>query len=110
MALAATAAWSGCVEGDADAAPVHTDLVVIPGPWVFEPAVAAVAPGTTVTFVNRGGADHTVTFEDSDFDVVVPPGGQVTRTFETEGRFAYICKYHPPDMRGVITVSQAAPG
>lgn len=86
--------------------PVATQTIVIPGPWVYEPASAEVQAGVPVTFRNDGGADHTVTFEGIDFDVVIEPGGEATYTFSEPGTYEYGCKYHPPGMKGTIVVRQ----
>ena len=107
LALALAAALAGCMghaEHSTGSDPVATQTIAIPGPWVFEPEVAEVKAGEPVTFVNRGGADHTVTFDGVDFDVVLRPGEEATHTFDTPGRFEYVCKYHPPDMRGAVVV------
>lgn len=98
------AAASGCL-GEAPAAgPVATQTVDIPGPWVFEPSVAQVRAGEPVTFTNHGGADHTVTFTAVDLDETIPPGGETTYTFDKPGTYEYVCKLHPPDMKGTIIV------
>ena len=86
--------------------PVATQTVTIPGPWVFEPANALVTAGDTVTFRNDGGADHTVTFEGIPFDANLKPGESATHAFATPGTYEYACKYHPPDMKGIITVRE----
>lgn len=86
--------------------PVATQTISIPGPWVFEPAHAQVQAGEPVSFRNDGGADHTVTFGDVDFDVHIEPGESATYTFAQPGTYAYTCKFHPPDMKGTITVVQ----
>lgn len=91
-----------------EGAPVATQTVTIPGPWVFEPRVAEVQAGVPVTFRNEGGADHTVTFEGVAFDVTIPPGGEATRTFDAPGTYEYACKLHPPDMKGTLVVRDAA--
>lgn len=89
--------------------PVATQTIRIPGPWVFEPANAVVEAGVPVTFRNDGGADHTVTMESLDLDVVVEPGGETTYTFTEPGTYEYTCKYHPPGMKGIVTVVAAQP-
>lgn len=87
-----------------DDAPVATQTIDVPGPWVFEPRVAQVKAGVPVTFTNHGGADHTVTFAGLDFDATIPPGGQATYTFTQPGTYEYACKFHPPDMKGRVVV------
>lgn len=87
-----------------DNTPVRTQTVEIPGPWVFQPRVAEVAAGEPVTFFNNGGADHTVTFEEADFDVTLSPGQRASHVFTQPGEYAYVCELHPPDMRGILVV------
>ena len=107
LALLAAAGLAGCLAEHAhDDEAVATQTVVIPGPWVFEPANALVTAGEPVTFRNDGGAEHTVTFEGTSFDVKIPPGGEAVRTFDAVGTYEYTCKYHPPDMRGRIIVQE----
>ena len=99
--LLATLALGGC--SSTPAAVVHTDQVSIPGAWRFEPQIAEVAHGATVTWTNHGGQAHSITFDDgSDQDIA--PGATATRTFATPGTHNYHCKYHPPDMKGSIIV------
>ena len=76
----------------------------MPGPWVFEPRVAQVQAGVPVRFTNHGGAAHTVTMDALGYDVTIPAGGEATRTFDEPGTYEYVCKFHPPDMRGTLVV------
>jgi len=99
--LVAAILGAGCASSPT--APVQTDQVSIPGAWRFDPPVAEVQHGATVTWTNHGGQTHSITFDDG-FDQDVPPGGTVTRTFASAGTFPYHCKYHPPDMKGQIVV------
>jgi plastocyanin len=61
--------------------------------------------GTTVTWTNLDGADHTVTqnggqvFKSPD----LATGATFEVTFDEAGTYQYICKFHPA-MRGTITV------
>lgn len=102
-ALWMAASFAGCAT-HTDAPPVATNTVVIPGAWVFEPATATVKAGSVVTFEDRGGAAHTVTFDDGTFDQTIAAGASVERTFPTPGTFTYHCKFHPPGMKGTIVV------
>lgn len=98
---------AGCA-GSPDAAdPVASTHVVMPGPWVFEPAAIRVTPGADVTFENRGGATHSVTIEPLGIDLDVSPGQSVQVRFDEPGDYDYVCKYHPPDMRGRVLVAAA---
>lgn len=89
---------------DADTTPVATQVVTIPGQWVFEPATAVVEAGVPVAFRNHGGTDHTVTFDALPFDVNIEPGGEASHSFDEPGTYSYTCKYHPPGMKGTIIV------
>jgi plastocyanin len=107
LALAAMATLggvAGCTSQQATSAPVQTDTITIPGQWVFEPGAIQVAAGTTVTWQDHGGQDHTVTFDDGSFDQVVHAGSSLARAFATPGLYAYHCKFHPPNMKGTILV------
>jgi len=72
----------------------------------FDPATLLVAPGATVTAVNRGGTAHTVTSDQRLFDTgAIPPGGSAQFPAPTtSGDYPYRCSIHP-SMRGVIRVS-----
>ena len=74
----------------------------------FEPHVARVTPGGTVTFVNESGA-HTATAYHPDYDLplrmpegaapwdtglLTEAGAEVDHTFETEGVYQYYCVPH----------------
>lgn len=55
-----------------------------------------VAPGTTVTWVNRDPLVHTVTADDAAFDSdSIEPGQSWSRTFPEAGDFPYHCTPHP---------------
>lgn len=107
LLVVALAALAGCAAQAPSSAPVATGTVTIPGAWVFEPAQAQVKAGATVTFVNHGGQDHTVTLDDGSADFVVPAGGSATHVFATPGTYGYHCKFHPPGMKGTIVVVAA---
>jgi plastocyanin len=71
----------------------------------FEPADLSVAVGTTVTWVNEGPSDHTVTADDGSFDSgTITAGSSFANTFDTAGTFTYHCTIHP-EMTGTITVA-----
>lgn len=55
-----------------------------------------VAPGTTVTWVNRDPLVHTVTDDDGSFDSdSIEPDASWSRTFDENGTFSYHCTPHP---------------
>lgn len=64
------------------------------GDFAYDPALARIDAGTTVTWVWESGG-HTVTSEstpgDTEFD---EDGDEFTETFETEGNVLYYCAPH----------------
>lgn len=70
----------------------------------FSPETLEVPTGTTVTWTNRNGTDHTVTSDDGFFNSTVGPEDSYTYTFDEAGTFDYYCTIHP-DMTGTIQVS-----
>jgi plastocyanin len=90
----------------ADASPVATDKVDLPRSYKFAPAAITVPSGTTVTWTNSDNFTHSVDLADDPSEPsVMSPGQSVTLTFDTPGRFAYVCSFHPNDMRGVVVVT-----
>ncbi len=78
--------------------------------WKFDPSTANARVGATVTWSNSGGAAHTVTANNGEFDsgdLGAPfrsrPGGIFSWTPTAAGSFPYFCTYHPW-MTGTITV------
>jgi plastocyanin len=73
----------------------------------FEPAMIEITVGTTVTWVNEDGIDHTATATDGIFDTgMIDAGESASVTFDDAGTFAYVCDLHP-DMEGVVVVVEA---
>ena len=78
----------------------------------FEPVRTSVDPGTTVTWRNRDGVDHTVTsaqFHDAAAEWTVDERAgsdeTVTYTFEEAGIYEYYCTIHGQEtMCGVVLV------
>lgn len=78
------------------------DHVVEIRKMTFQPATLDVAPGDTVTFVNRDRAPHTATSNDGAFDTGQIANGKAVRiTIESGGVFGYHCQIHPM-MQGQI--------
>lgn len=51
--------------------------------------------GTTVTWINRGEAQHSATADDGSFDTgLYGTGEQASITFDTPGTFPYYCTLH----------------
>jgi plastocyanin len=74
----------------------------------FFPTTATVTRGSTVTWVNNSGIQHTVTFDDpsnvSGGNVTSISSGTASRTFNTSGTYHFICSIHGPSMQGTLTV------
>lgn len=78
--------------------------------FFFSPAQINVQPGTTVTWVNRGNAPHTVTADDGSFDSeTLRPGQSFSHTFRNPGTISYHCEIHP-FMMGSVTVGGGGGG
>ncbi len=70
----------------------------------FGPGGLEVKVGTTVTWTNKDGMDHTVTADDGTFDSgALGRGGSFSFTFTEAGTFSYYCDFHA-GMTGEITV------
>lgn len=73
---------------------------------VYEPSVVEVSQGTTVRWVNRDPAEHTVTSEEGGGPLrsdTFGEGGFFEFTSEKPGEFAYFCEVHP-FMKGIVVV------
>ncbi|MBI2916528.1 MAG: cupredoxin domain-containing protein [Chloroflexi bacterium] len=71
----------------------------------FSPASSTVAAGTTVTWTNSGGDDHTVTFTSGGYNSGrMSPGRTYSVTLNTPGTYSYVCAFHS-GMTGSITVN-----
>jgi plastocyanin len=71
--------------------------------FAFEPATLRVAAGETVVWSNDGVAPHTVTGDFADSGML-NSGETFSYTFESSGRFDYVCAFHP-NMVGSVEVS-----
>jgi plastocyanin len=70
----------------------------------FNPNVATVAAGGTVTWTLSGEAAHTMTADDQSFNSgIIKPGESFQYTFTKLGSFTYLCLIHP-GMAGTINV------
>jgi len=70
----------------------------------FMPVDLEVKVGEKVEWVNKDSTDHTVTFENGDFDELLPSGSTVMYTFSETGTYRYFCQFHP-GMQGSVIVS-----
>jgi len=72
--------------------------------FAFRPEKITVATGSTVTWINSGGA-HTVTEDSEVFDSgIIAAGGKFSFTFMDAGDYTYHCDIHP-FMKGMVVVS-----
>jgi plastocyanin len=69
----------------------------------FNPDVARIAAGGSVTWTNRDSAAHTVKFGDSESSTL-GNGATYTKKFDTPGKYDYNCGIHP-SMKGSVEVS-----
>ena len=77
--------------------------------WHFDPAEITVPIGSTVTWLNKGNEEHTVTADNGSFDSGYKKSGTTfQRVFPTAGRFTYHCAPHPW-MKGTVVVAAGAP-
>jgi plastocyanin len=75
-------------------------------PCAFLPTSARVAPGTTVSFVNRSSEEHLITGANGawgDRDRPLAPGASVTARFDEPGVYPYTCALHR-GMTGAVVV------
>jgi len=100
------AAACGAGGATTDPSPVATDKVDLPPSYKFAPAGITVTAGTTVTWTNDDHFTHSVDLaNDPSEPPVMAPGQSVQITFDTPGTYAYVCSFHPNDMRGVVVVT-----
>jgi plastocyanin len=90
--------------------PIHNAWSVDIGDNFFDPPQAAVEPGSTITWTNKGDEPHTVTADDGSFDSgMLNPGDSYTVAFDGQGTVTYHCAIHP-EMRGSVTVGGGGGG
>jgi plastocyanin len=82
----------------------------------YTPDTISIAVGTPVRWTNEGGSSHSVTADGGTFNsgTMSGPGNDgygnptagatYTRTFSTQGTFAYHCSVHPT-MHGAVIVT-----
>lgn len=70
----------------------------------YDPASATVATNGFVTWTNRDGATHTVTFDGGPNCGSLGGGASEIVQFTVAGTYPYHCNIHP-DMKGTVEVS-----
>ena len=109
VAVGLSLAACGATSGATASGPVATTHVDLPKSYKFVPAAIVVPAGSTVTWTNSDNFTHSVKFDgDASPGAVMKPGTSAMRTFETPGTYAYVCAFHPQDMKGTVVVT--APG
>lgn len=74
----------------------------------FQPGDLTVPVGTTITWTNQDGVQHTVTSDNGTFDSNdIMPNNHFSYTFNQSGNYSYHCKIHP-SMHGQIQVIQGS--
>ena len=73
----------------------------------YHPTQRSIKVGTTITFINKDNANHTVTSTNKTFDSgTVKSGESFSYTFNTAGVFYFYCNYHSSNSQeqGAIVV------
>src|SRR5215213_6033552 len=87
------------------AASAQDEMTVSIQDFFFDPGQLTVAPGTTVTWVNKGPSPHTTTADDGSWDSgTLQQGEDFSFTFDQPGTYTYHCSIHP-DMTATVKVS-----
>lgn len=91
--LAATGVAIWLMGGLAAAAPTPTIAIE---EFTYTPRAVTIAPGTTVTWVNRDEEPHTVTSATGAFaSAGLVKDDSFAQTFTTRGTYQYFCALHP---------------
>jgi plastocyanin len=80
--------------------------------FCFGPTILRVAPGETVTWINKDTSPHTVVGANAvwgDFSTL-RRAARVTYRFVRPGVYPYVCTYHPGMVGAVVVGDAAGPG
>lgn len=80
--------------------------------FCFGPTILRVAPGETVTWINKDRSPHTVVGANAvwgDFSTL-RRAARVTYRFVRPGVYPYVCTYHPGMIGAVVVGDAAGPG
>ena len=94
-------------------APTQTPVTTTPAPIsvdirdsTFVPGTVGISKGTTVTWTNDDGFQHTITSISGVFDSgPIDPGKTYSYTFNQAGTFEYSCKIHTSMTHGNVIVT-----
>ena len=81
--------------GTQDSAPKTLEIKI--DNFSFGPMTSAVAPGTTVTWINNDDVPHTVVSDDKTTfkSRALDTGEKFSYTFAKPGKYSYFCSVHP---------------
>lgn len=108
----AAALVAGCAPRRAPARPAVNHVVEMMG-LAFQPADLEVAPGDTVTWVNRDIVPHTATSTDVPraIDTATLAAGDSARFIAAHaGVYRYTCTFHPTMQGRLVVRAATAPG
>ena len=111
VVLLSMAACGGQASGGsaASAGPVATTHIDLPKSYKFEPVAIVGTVGATVTWTNSDNFTHSVQLDgDPAPGAVIAPGGSTSHTFDEPGTYAYVCAFHPQNMKGTVVVMTGA--
>ena len=113
LACASLVLLSACSKSGTTTSPYGATYAPPPAPQpntvvianiAFGPNSLTVSAGTTVTWQNNDGINHTSTSDSGVWDTgAIPPGGSKTHTFSAAGTFPYHCNIHTM-MTGTVIV------
>lgn len=71
----------------------------------FNPTVKEITRGTTLTFMNKDNANHSVTESTGKFDSgKIKPGGSYDYTFSDSTALTVYCHYHPDNLQEQVYI------
>ena len=103
VVLAAILVAAGC-GGTGSSEPVATTKVSMAKSYRFDPGTIRIKAGDTVTWTNNDNFTHTVEVDGRE-DHKVARGDSVSISFDTPGRYHYVCTLHSNDMSGTVIVT-----
>ena len=117
--VAAACGDSGSDDGNGDTgeAPESgaSEITIKATDFAFDQTDISVDAGATVEIelVNGGNVTHTFTARDLDVDIEADTGGSAAASVtmpDDDTAIEYVCRFHPQDMNGTITVGAGGGG